>query len=179
MKAFSDQKLVALVQATGDGDAFSELAGRHIPALKAFLHSVGGHEAGIDDAVQQSLILAYSKLEQFRSSSSFRTWLFRIAFREHARLARKDASRKSRREAYNEKAPMPFPQDPDLSIDMEKALAQLSDLERSSVILCDAYGLSHGDVAEMLEAPLGSVKTYVRRAREKMLAFLTGSEKEI
>ncbi|MEO1240960.1 MAG: RNA polymerase sigma factor [Pseudomonadota bacterium] len=177
MKTLSDRKLITLVQATGDGEAFSELAKRHGPALLAFLRALGGDEFLAEEAAQESLILAYTKLAQFRSASSFRTWLFRIAYREHARLAQKDTRRSVRRQSYREQAAAPPQRDSDLSLDMEKALAKLSDGERSAIILCDAYGLSHAQAAEIMRAPLGSVKTYVRRARRKMQDLLAHEEK--
>lgn len=171
MKALSDQKLITLVQITADGEAFNELARRHRPALIAFLKSLGGPSDLAEDAAQESFILAYRKIGQFRFSSNFRTWLFRIAYRERARLGKKDTQLDKKRQAFQADLNTPTPPDSDVLLDVGKGLAELSELERTAIILCDAYELSHGDAADMMNAPLGSVKTYVRRARRKMREF--------
>ena len=60
------------------------------------------------------------------------------------------------------------------SMDLRRGLAELSVEERASILLCDAVGLSHNEAAHAMAAPLGSIKTYLKRARKKMRVYMEG-----
>jgi RNA polymerase sigma-70 factor (ECF subfamily) len=62
------------------------------------------------------------------------------------------------------------------SLDLRAALATLSEEERAAALLCDAAGFSHAEAARVMGAPLGSVKTYVARARERLRAALSADD---
>jgi RNA polymerase sigma factor (sigma-70 family) len=59
-----------------------------------------------------------------------------------------------------------------LSLDLQRALAQLSDAERQAIVLCHGAELSHAEAAQVLGWPLGTVKTHVLRGKEKLRASL-------
>jgi RNA polymerase sigma-70 factor (ECF subfamily) len=54
------------------------------------------------------------------------------------------------------------------ALDLDRALAALNDDERTAVLLCYAGGMSHAEAAEAMGAPLGTVKSWVNRGREKL-----------
>lgn len=171
--ALSDTDLVMLAKAAPDHAAFDALVRRHQGALRAFLRKLGADATQADDLAQDTLIKAYRRLQTYQGGASFRSWLYAIAWREFLQGARKDRAAARLGEAMaagmsEEAAPLTG----DFSLDLQRALASLDDLERASVLLCDAVGLSHGEASAALGAPLGSVKTYVARAREKLRAFL-------
>ena len=64
----------------------------------------------------------------------------------------------------------------EFSIDLQRALLSLSAEERAAALLCDAAGLSHAEAASAMGAPLGTVKTLVARAREKLRAAMASDE---
>ena len=175
MSAVDDPQLVALVQATGDVRAYETLVKRHHPALLSFLSSLGEPELA-DDAAQRALLKAYEKIDQFAHRSSFRTWLFTIGRRELAMLQR----RERRHLGSPQETEIPETNDRREALDnglaLEAALSRLPPLERAALLLCDAHGFSHSEAAEAMEIPLGSLKTYTRRAREKMRAWLEAEE---
>jgi len=82
----------------------------------------------------------------------------------HTRIANAAA------EEEGAQAPLEF------SIDLQRALLSLSDEERAAALLCDAAGLSHAEAASAMAAPLGTVKTLVARAREKLRAAMSIEE---
>jgi RNA polymerase sigma-70 factor (ECF subfamily) len=162
----SDIDLVTLAKAARSGAAFEALVRRHQAPLRAFLIRMTGDAALADDLAQEALIKAYRGLDGFRGGSSFRSWLFAIAMREAAMARRKNAVRRmadaQSDETDAEAAPAEF------SIDLQRALLTLTAEERAAALLCDAAGFSHAEAASVMSAPLGTVKTLVARAREKL-----------
>jgi RNA polymerase sigma-70 factor (ECF subfamily) len=173
----SDIDLVTLAKAARGSAAFETLVKRHQAPLRAFLIRMTGDAAEADDLAQEALIKAYRGLDGFRGGASFRSWLFSIAMREAAQARRKEAAQQKQAAAADKPGETAEPME--FSLDLQKALARLSGEERAAVLLCDAAGFSHAEAAGAMNAPLGTVKTYVARAREKMRAALnieTGSE---
>jgi RNA polymerase sigma-70 factor (ECF subfamily) len=168
----NDTDLVTLAKAARGSAAFDTLVRRHQAALRAFLLRMSGNDALADDLAQETFIKAYRALDGFRGGASFRSWLFAIALRELA-MDRRKATAQSRAAAAA--ADEDQHEDPTvgLSIDLQNALAALSAEERTAALLCDAAGFSHAEAAAAMSAPLGSVKTYVARAREKLKAALS------
>ena len=173
----NDIELVALAKAAHDERAFAVLVRRHQARLRAFLVRLCGDQARADDIAQETFMKAHSALATFRGGGSFRSWLFAIAYREFLQSARKakaavrleDALKADAARYRDDKL------DAGLSLDLRAALATLDDMERAAILLCDAAGFSHPGAASALNAPLGSVKTYVARARQKMRDRLSDS----
>ena len=168
----SDSALALRVQASGDRAAYGELVRRHQAALRAFLWRLAGSQAAADDLAQETLIRGYERIAGFRGAAAFRTWLFAIAWREFLGGRRKAASyARALTEAVEAETPAPDA-DPDAALDLQRCLLALSVEERAALLLCDASGMSHSEASAALALPLGSVKTYVARARMKMRAAL-------
>ncbi len=169
--SLSDLDLVILAKAARDSAAFDALVRRHQAPLRAFLIRLTGDPAGADDIAQEALIKAYRGLEGFRGGSSFRSWLFAIAIREAA-IDRRRKAAVTRAEAAAGADKEDDAGAPSLSLDLRAALSRLSPEERAAALLCDAAGFSHAEAAAAMAAPLGSVKTYLLRARERLRAAL-------
>jgi RNA polymerase sigma-70 factor (ECF subfamily) len=170
--SLSDLDLVILAKAARDSAAFDMLVRRHQAPLRAFLIRLTGDAAGADDIAQETLIKAYRGLDGFRGGSSFRSWLFAIALREAAIDRRRKATMTRAETAAAGAELCEETLAPGLSIDLRSALARLSPEERAAALLCDAAGFSHAEAATAMAAPLGSVKTYLLRARERLRAAL-------
>ena len=185
----TDEQLVAIVRSTGDTRAFDELIARHRGALLAFLQGVAGQrDDAVEDAVQLAVLKAYERLASFRARASFRTWLFSIGHREYLQQLRQRRRHTRLAQAVETQHPDDETDAPatqstaahrtsasDL-IDLEAGLRQLTREERTAVLLCDAYGLTNQEAATTMDAPLGSVKTYVRRGRARLRELLHEDE---
>lgn len=166
----SDIDLVTLAKAARGSAAFETLVRRHQAPLRAFLIRLTGDAPQADDLAQEALIKAYRGLDAFRGGSSFRSWLFAIAMREVMMARRKTIAREKIAAAdFDELSAAP----PEFSIDLQRALSTLSEEERAAALLCDAAGFSHAEAAGAMAAPLGTVKTLVARAREKLRAAMS------
>ncbi len=119
-------------------------------------------------------MLAWRKLDQFRGEARFSTWLHRIAhscFLQHRR-SRAGAGRGGVAEATDRDAAMTEPHTPELGLDLDTALARLSEPQRTTLLYCAQLGLSHEEAAAVLDLPLGTVKTHIARGKAKLRELL-------
>lgn len=168
-----DRALIARVLLGDDRRAFEQLVRRHQGMVRAQLRRlVHGNTAEADDLAQETFLLAWRKLGQFRGDARFSTWLYRIAYSCFAQAARKRpavAGFVDVREADRLSAPS---QATDLQLDLERAMARLSEAERAVLLHCVQMGLSHEDTAYVLGMPLGTVKTHATRGKARLRAWL-------
>ena len=166
-----DLELVALGR-TGDRGAFGELVRRHGSAVRALLKRMGADGATADDVAQDAFMAGFEQIAEFRGEGAFRTWISRIAARQYARRWRREA----RAELLADGAEEPGAAvgvGADARIDLDDALKALSDPERICVTLCYGVGLSHAEAALALNAPLGTVKSHVKRGLDKLRSRLS------
>jgi RNA polymerase sigma-70 factor (ECF subfamily) len=172
-----DLELVALA-ATGDRAAFGELVRRHGSAVRALLRRMGAAPAAADDAAQDAFLAALEQIADFRGEGAFRAWVSRIAARLWARRWRKEArvdllADPGELESADIAAAGAGGASADARIDLDEALKTLSPAERVCVSLCYGAGLSHAEAAAALNAPLGTVKSHVKRGLDKLKARLS------
>lgn len=178
----SDAELILAVLQRDDRRAFAVLVERHQSRVRTVLRRLTRGDAALaDDLAQETFVLAWRNLKSFRFEARFSTWIYRIAFNAWQSEARK------RREvsleldddvlAAGEDSSHEMP-DIASRIDLERAMATLSDGERAAIAACYYADLSHEEAAAALGMPLGTVKTHVLRAKAKLRARLTSKPKE-
>lgn len=176
MKA-SDEELVALVVAARDTVAFGELVRRHQGLVRSMLARMCGNRALAEDLAQEAFIRAFRKIGSFSGAGSFKAWLCRIAYNEFLMSVRKRKATEKAMDRFKQDIDdTEAPRDMGSVVDLDRALATLREDERAAVVLCYASGLSHSEAAEMLNMPLGTVKSHVNRGREKLKAWFEKSE---
>jgi RNA polymerase sigma factor (sigma-70 family) len=160
--------LLALAIA-GDTAAFEALVRQRQSPLRGFLRRLTrGDHALADDLAQETFLEAWRKIEQFRGEGTFASWLARIAYRRYLMWARQ-----RKLEPLDEEADIADVQPaPDQRLDLEKAMARLSLAERAALTLCYAQEYTQEEAAEILEVPLGTLKSHVARGREKLRKLL-------
>ncbi|GHA03560.1 RNA polymerase sigma factor [Arenicella chitinivorans] len=166
--ALPEDKLVVLVQTTLDGDAFSALVSPLAGELQAFLTRLTGNPTRAEDLGQNTLWKAYRKIDRFAGKSSFKTWLFSIAYHEFLQAQRKTNSITRLINAVSERVCESAESNISQRLDLQRALDALSIEERAALLLAEAYGFSHPEIASTLALPLGTVKTLIRRAKSKL-----------
>jgi RNA polymerase sigma factor (sigma-70 family) len=179
--AVTDAQLIARVVVEDDRHAFSELVRRYQSPVRATLRRLtAGNHALADDLAQETFLAAYRNLKSFRQEARFSTWLYRIATNAFLADARK------RKEELLGDADATLAADDDaevadggaalpdharaatLHIDMERALAVLSEGERAAIVQCYHNDLSHEEAAYVLNMPVGTVKTHLLRGKQKL-----------
>jgi RNA polymerase sigma-70 factor (ECF subfamily) len=168
---------IGRVVAHDDHEAFAELVRLHQSAIRHFLRRLTGHDRDTaDDLAQETFWRAYRHLATFEARGRFLSWLFRIAFQVFV------SDRRARRIAS-----VPLPTEVRAPIDEEQSainrrtfdqlMTRLAPEERGAMLLHYQHGMSHSEVAEALDLPLGTVKTLIRRARQSLhTAFGQGLE---
>lgn len=167
-KKLTDSQLVALVQSTADGYAYSELVNRYQMNLFSFIYRYTNEQYLAEDITQDSFIKAFEKISHFNKQAQFKTWLFSIAYREFLQAKRKENAFKKLLKKFDQPLSNHYLAKLDNSIDINKALKKLTDNQRAVILLCDASGLSNTEAASILDMPLGSLKTYIKQARTIM-----------
>jgi RNA polymerase sigma-70 factor (ECF subfamily) len=169
--SFTDADLIARALSLEDQNAFGELVRRHQSPVRAFLTKMTRGDAHLaDDLAQETFVKAWQKLKMFRGESKFSTWLFGIAWNELRGEVRrrKELAIEQLDELPPEEIEHGSSSTAGLRMDLDEALKTLTAAERAAVVLCCQNGLSHEEAAEVLQCPLGTVKTNVLRGREKL-----------
>ncbi|HZZ67356.1 MAG TPA: RNA polymerase sigma factor, partial [Phenylobacterium sp.] len=103
--------------------------------------------------------------------ASLRSWLCAIAWKKRLSFVR-SRGRAVRREAALEDPDTPAAPSPDRSLDLRAALQRLPEAQRAAVALCLGGGFSHAEAAQVLGAPIGTIKSHVERGRARLAAAL-------
>jgi RNA polymerase sigma-70 factor (ECF subfamily) len=175
----------------GRREAFGQLVERYQNRLfHSLLHLLGSTEDA-QDAAQDAFVQAFEKLASFRGQSQFYSWLFRIAFNTAVSTKRKtrrmSVSLDGRREATGTEPTDANPStEPSYAMDVSdrqrlvrQALADLSDDFRTALVLKEMDGMSYEEIADVIEVPLGTVRSRIHRARLELrdkLSVLLKSE---
>ena len=144
------------------------------PSLRAYAYSLTGSWDRTDDLVQDTITRAWASLDQFEPGSNLNAWLFTILRNHFYSVHRKrrrevedpDGSYAGRLRTHPEQ-----PSHLDFE-DLRKALAKLPTSHREALILVGAEGLSYEEAAVVCSVPLGTIKSRVNRAREKLVQLL-------
>jgi len=161
-----DLELAALA-AGGDRGAFGELVRRHGSAVRALLRRMGARPDIADDIAQDAFIAAFEQITDFRGEGTFQAWVKRIAARLYVKRWRKEA--RSAPTAAEDIAPAGSSQAGAADrLDLDQALRGLPPVERLCVSLCYGAGMSHAEIAAALNAPLGTVKSHVKRGLDRL-----------
>jgi len=167
-----DRALVARALLGDDRRAFEQLLRRHQGMVRAQLRRLlHGDEATADDLAQETFLLAWRKLDQFRGEARFSTWLYRIAYACFLQACRKKSWVTHADDRDMERLPAPA-HAVDLQMDMGRAMRQLSEAEQAVLLHCVQLGLSHDEAAYVLALPLGTVKTHAARGKAKLKTLL-------
>ena len=161
--------------AAGDAKAFEQLVRAHQGYLRKLLGRVcRGDQGRADDLAQEAFVRAWRALPGFRGEARFRTWLTRLAYSslssERPRLPQAEAAEEP------DTAESDFAPGIDWHIDLERAMACLSEPQRHALLLTYGSDLSHAEAAEVLAWPLGTLKTQVLRAKARLRQQLSSWE---
>lgn len=175
-----DASLIAATLA-GDTAAFGQLVGLYQDRLYNSLLRVLGSAEDAADTAQDAFVQAYTKLDTFRGSSAFYTWLYRIAFNlamSHARRGHKAASLDGMKSLVGEE-PMDGQPNAEAGVLMQEraelvhtALAELNMEHRQIIVLREIDGLRYDEIAEILSLPVGTVRSRLFRARLELRELL-------
>ena len=177
----SDQLLVDRVKA-GDKHAFDLLVLKYQHRIVKLIMRYIKDPAEAMDVSQEAFIKAYRAMSKFRGESAFYTWMYRIAIntaKNHIVAARRRpleyASDISEPEEFDWHSSMQDTDSPesqamgeDLRLAVEDTISSLPDELRTAITLRELDGLSYDEIAQVMECPVGTVRSRIFRAREAL-----------
>lgn len=145
-----------------------------IPALRAFAVSLTGSADAADDLVQETLVRAMAHIDTFQAGTNMGAWLFTIL----RNLVFSQSRKKRHDAAYRTMCSnAPWKTHPEQNgklelMQMRQALLKLPAEQREAIILVGASGLSYEEAAAIIHCAVGTVKSRVSRARERLLKLM-------
>ncbi len=168
-----EERLVALAR-KGDMHAFGRLVDVHQGAVRAFLRRLVGNAADADDLSQEAFARTWQVLDRYDGRSSVRTFICGVAFQYWRRARRAGARRQARENAYAELAETETQSDPRMAqrLALRRAMEDLPEDQRAALALCLGQDFTHQEAADVLNLPLGTVKSHINRGRARLQAAL-------
>ena len=115
---------------------------------------------------------AWATIARYDPARPFRPWLFGIAWWKYRESRRSWLRLLKRQAAYADMQNEITQSDPGLALDLAAAMKGLPPEQRAALLLCLGCDFTHGEAAEALSLPLGTVKSHITRGRTKLAAFL-------
>jgi len=167
---------------TGDPRVFRTLVERHLSSIRRLLYTLfNGQREEMEDAEQEIVLSLFQRLKDFQFRSSFRTYFYRLARNRAIDVLRKKRSQdraaaRLRPGLWNRKLPGPEEQVVHRE-ETEALLAVFQTLpskDRQLILMKDLDGFALNEMADILEVPIGTVKSRLHRAREKLARHARG-----
>ena len=181
-----DQQLVVRAQ-QGEKHAFELLVAKYQRKLLRLISRLVRDPAEAEDVAQEAFIKAYRALPQFRGDSAFYTWLYRIGVNTAKNFLVSQGRRPpSSTEKDNEEAetfddadalrdintPESILLSKEIANTVNTAMAKLPEELRTAISLREIEGLSYDEISEVMNCPIGTVRSRIFRAREAIAAEL-------
>ena len=175
----SDEQLIAKFQ-LGDLQAFDILVRRYKDQLLNFVYRFVGNRSDAEDIVQETFLRVYKNKHMYKEIAKFSTWVYTIA----GNLAKTELRRRKRHKIFsvsnfvNEERDYDIPDrehSPEKKVDsaiqeeiIQKAIEKLPAKFKEVIILRDIQGFAYEEISQILNIPLGTVKSRVNRGRLKL-----------
>lgn len=172
----------------GELAAYDELVRRYQERVYATIYHMTANHEDANDLAQETFIKAYQALNTFKGGSSFYTWLYRIAVnktinflkqrRHRTQMSLDDLDFNAEHDPdlvalISEKTPRREVNLAELQEKLNAAMQKLSESHRLVVALHDVQGLSHEEIAEIMDCNIGTVRSRLFYARQQLQALLS------
>ncbi|MFH1212571.1 MAG: sigma-70 family RNA polymerase sigma factor [Candidatus Neomarinimicrobiota bacterium] len=178
---FSDEELISRFQ-SGDEGAFEEIVNRYADRLMNFAYRFVLDREEAEDIVQDTFLKVYQNRHAYKEIAKFSTWIYTITGNLAKTILRKRRNRKmfyfSRAVPEDHDKEIEFPSTerlPDSKLEgkieeqmIQRAIVKLPEHFRTVIILRDIQDLSYEEISNIIDAPLGTVKSRINRARLRL-----------
>jgi len=157
----------------GDREAFATIVRRHQNPLVNFFRRMGVPITEAEDLAQTTFLRVYAYRKRWRPTGKFTSFLYVLARHVWTDMVRKSARTPRANEPAVAEATAPGANDAaDARMDVQSALVELSDKLRSVVVLNLYQGLKYQEIADVLDIPLGTVKSRMHLALKQLKEIL-------
>jgi RNA polymerase sigma-70 factor, ECF subfamily len=183
--SLTDQEVVELAR-KGREPAYRELIGRYQRPVFSLIYRMVRDREKAEDLTQETFIKVLNAIERYDPSYKFSSWIFKIAHNTSLDHLRKkepetlslEGSPHARTDAEieastitpesNKENPEEYTANRELGSEIDRAIARLRPEYRTAIVLCHVEGRAYEEIAEIMDVPLGTVKTYIHRARNDL-----------
>lgn len=165
------EPFVVSLARTGDRLAFEDLVRRRQSSIRGLMRRFCGDSTLADDLAQQVFLRVWLKIRTLREAKAFPAWLKKLAvsiwlqyLRKHDALRHADEIVEIEGEGGDSTG---------VGMDLDQALATLPDTVRLCIVLNYQEGMSHREIAELLDTPLGTVKSHINRGTGRLQEVLS------
>lgn len=162
----------------GEEFAFGLLVERYQRSAYAVAYSVTGRHEDAEDAAQEAFLVALDRIDECRNPERFAGWLMTIVRNRSKNLIRRESLRETDQVPPGARSRIPTPdrvaETNELRSLLEKALAEIPEVQRQIVLLHDLEGWKHREIAERLDLPSGTVRSHLHFARKALRQALEG-----
>jgi RNA polymerase sigma-70 factor (ECF subfamily) len=184
-KKLTDQEIVVLAR-QGREAAYRELIGRYQRPVFSLIYRLLRDREKSEDLAQETFIKVLNALDRYDPTYKFSSWIFKIAHNTSIDHLRKKepftlslegsphAESQSEIEASTvqaistEETPEDYTASRELGATLDQAIGRLRPEYRTAIIMCHVEGRPYEEIAEVMGVPLGTVKTYIHRARNEL-----------
>ena len=172
----------------GNLEAYDELVKRYQERIYATVYHMTSNHEDANDLAQEAFIKGFQALKSFKGGSSFYTWVYRIAVNKTINFLKQ---RRNRTQMSLDDLDFNAEHDPDLVAlisektprrdinlselqeKLNEAMQKLSESHRLVVSLHDVQGMSHEEIAKIMECNIGTVRSRLFYARQQLQAYLS------
>jgi RNA polymerase sigma-70 factor (ECF subfamily) len=175
----TDEQLIARFQ-QGDAYAYDLLVKRYRDPLMNFIYRFLGDKTDAEDILQETFLRLYKNKHYYKEIAKFSTWIYTIA----GNLAKTELRKRKRRNIFSIHNFMSTEKDYELpdkgitpdkyansaitDVEIQKSIGKLSPKFKQVILLRDVQGFSYDEISQIVNIPLGTVKSRVNRARLKL-----------
>lgn len=151
----------------GNKEAFINLIEENITSMYRVAKGILVSETDVEDAIQNTILLSYKNIKSLKSDEFFKTWLIRILINECNKIYNFNKKCINFNEIKDN-----YTNDKYENIDLKKAIDRLSDELRLPIILFYFEDLKISEISELMNIPIGTVKSRLARAKVKIAEFV-------
>lgn len=181
----TDQDLVVFAR-SGSEKAYRELLDRYQRPVFSLVYRMVRDREAAEDLAQETFVKVFNHLDGYNSKYKFSSWIFKIATnltidtlrKKELRTVSLDGSRHASSDdeiessritvASTDENPEERLEAKELGVEIEEAIGRLRAEYRTAILLRHVEGRPYEEIAEIMEVPLGTVKTYIHRARSEL-----------
>ncbi len=179
----ADENALLRKAAAGDGAAFSSLMEMHERRMYAVALRMCANHEDAQDCLLEAMLRIYRAISSFKGQSSFSTWVYRITMNTCLDELRRRKMRRTTSldglldSGWSPAEELETPENNAIRSEqrrqIDRAIASLPDDMRSAIVLRDIQGFSYEEIAEILNANVGTIKSRISRGREKLRETLS------
>jgi len=188
-KSLSDQEIVVLAR-KGKEAAFRELIGRYQRPVLSLIYRIVRDREKAEDLAQETFIKVLNAIERYDPGFKFSSWIFKIAHNtalDHLRrkepltlslegsphaTTSDEAESSSLTAVADDETPEEYAANRELGTHLDAAIARLRPEYRAAIVLWHHEARPYEEIADIMGLPLGTVKTYIHRARNELRQHL-------